>query len=202
MAYNFKNLADVELLSAMPEEANVLVEVNGKTKRAPYEKPVDEIALIVESETLEEVPEGATVLAEVNGEIKRVPGSGLGGAKAIVYTVVEDDSVVPRLAEATVTYKTVCSHTAQEVSELMLEGASCTLVIPWEALMSANVPSALGAGGTMPTFVTMPLNMYGQMNDGSNVCMFYMMMMDIMINIEHYPDETIKNSLFDQPEEN
>ena len=35
MAYNFKNLADVELLNAMPEEANVLVEVNGTTKRAP-----------------------------------------------------------------------------------------------------------------------------------------------------------------------
>lgn len=35
MAYNFKNLADVELLDAIPEEANVLVEVNGTTKRAP-----------------------------------------------------------------------------------------------------------------------------------------------------------------------
>ena len=35
MAYNFKNLADVELLSSMPETANVLVEVNGTTKRAP-----------------------------------------------------------------------------------------------------------------------------------------------------------------------
>lgn len=38
MAYNFKNLADVELLSAMPEEANVVVEVNGTTKRAPQVK--------------------------------------------------------------------------------------------------------------------------------------------------------------------
>lgn len=80
MAYNFKNLADVELLNAMPEEANVVVEVNGTTKRAPQIKPVDEIALIVDSETLEEVPEGATVLAEVNGEIKRVPSAGLGGS--------------------------------------------------------------------------------------------------------------------------
>lgn len=199
MAYNFKNLADVELLNAMPEEANVLVEVNGKTKRAPQVE-VDVAAELIGSEALEEVPEGATVLAEVNGEIKRVPGSGLGGAKAIVYTVVEDDSVVPRIAEATTTYKTVCSHTAQEVSELMLEGASCTLVIPWEALMSANVPSALEAGGTMPTFVTMPLNMYGQMNDGSNACMFYMMMMDIMIEIAHYPDGIIENSLFNRQE--
>ena len=34
MAYNFKNLADVELLNAMPEEANIVVEVGGKTKRA------------------------------------------------------------------------------------------------------------------------------------------------------------------------
>jgi len=35
MAYNFKNLADVELLNAMPEEANIVVEVDGKTKRVP-----------------------------------------------------------------------------------------------------------------------------------------------------------------------
>lgn len=35
MAYNFKNLADVELLGAMPENANVFVEVDGATKRAP-----------------------------------------------------------------------------------------------------------------------------------------------------------------------
>ena len=42
MAYNFKNLADVELLSTMPETANVLVEVGGTTKRAPQVKPVGE----------------------------------------------------------------------------------------------------------------------------------------------------------------
>lgn len=87
MAYNFKNLADVELLNTMPEEANIVVEVDGKTKRAPQvqiPEPVDEIALIVNSETLEEVPEGATVLAEVNGEIKRVPSDGLGGGKTLI----------------------------------------------------------------------------------------------------------------------
>ena len=77
MAYNFKNLADVELLSAMPETANVLVEVDGATKRAPQ---VDEIAHIVGSETLTELPETGTVLAEVNGEIKRVPSDQVGGA--------------------------------------------------------------------------------------------------------------------------
>ena len=81
MAYNFKNLADVELLNAMPEEANVVVEVNGKTKRAPQAK-VDVTAELVGSEALEEVPEGATVLAEVNGQIKRVPSAGLGGGDA------------------------------------------------------------------------------------------------------------------------
>lgn len=82
MAYNFKNLADVELLNAMPEEANVLVEVNGTTKRAPLPEipEVDVTAELVAKEALEEVPEGATVLAEVNGQIKRVPGAGLGGS--------------------------------------------------------------------------------------------------------------------------
>ena len=70
MAYNFKNLADVELLSAMPENANIVVEVDGKTKRAPQvqiPEPVDEIALIVGSETLAKLPDTGTVLAEVNG---------------------------------------------------------------------------------------------------------------------------------------
>lgn len=94
MAYNFKNLADVELLSSMPETANVLVEINGTTKRAPQVQPVDEIAQIVGSETLAEVPEGATVLAEVNGEIKRVPSDGLGGGKALIIKSSDFDNAM------------------------------------------------------------------------------------------------------------
>ena len=103
MAYNFKNLADVELIDTMPETANVLVEIDGATKRAPQVKPVDEIEKIVTSEALDEVPVGATVLAEVNGEIKRVPGEELGGkgmvvnftttnrnSRAIMYTIIAD----------------------------------------------------------------------------------------------------------------
>ena len=94
MAYNFKNLADVELLSSMPETANVLVEVDGTTKRAPQVQPVDEIAQIVGSETLAEVPEGATVLAEVNGEIKRVPSNGLGGGKTLIIKSSDFDNAM------------------------------------------------------------------------------------------------------------
>ena len=58
MAYNFKNLADVELLNAMPEEANVLVEVNGATKRAPQVKVESGgiPRLFVLSEPIEEEP--------------------------------------------------------------------------------------------------------------------------------------------------
>ena len=100
MAYNFKNLADVELLSSMPETANVLVEVGGATKRAPQVQPVDEIAQIVGSETLAEVPEGATVLAEVNGEIKRVPSDGLGGGKALVIKSSDFDNAMAGVAAA------------------------------------------------------------------------------------------------------
>lgn len=80
MAYEFKNLADVELLSNMPETANVLVEVDGATKRAPQ---VDEIKKIVTSEALTELPETGAVLAEVNGEIKRVPSDKVGGASTL-----------------------------------------------------------------------------------------------------------------------
>lgn len=101
MAYNFKNLADVELLSSMPETANVLVEVGGATKRAPQVQPVDEIAQIVGSETLAEVPEGATVLAEVNGEIKRVPSDGLGGGKALVIKSSDFDNAMAGISAAT-----------------------------------------------------------------------------------------------------
>ena len=101
MAYNFKNLADVELLSAMPETANVLVEVGGATKRAPQVQSIDEIAQIVGSETLTEVPEGATVLAEVNGEIKRVPSDGLGGGKALVVKSSDFDNAMAGVTTTT-----------------------------------------------------------------------------------------------------
>ena len=100
MVYNFKNLADVELLSSMPETANVLVEVGGATKRAPQVQPVDEIAQIVGSETLAEVPEGATVLAEVNGEIKRVPSDGLGGGKTLIIKSSDFEDAMAGIASA------------------------------------------------------------------------------------------------------
>lgn len=97
MSYNFKNLADVELLAAMPENANVLVEVDGATRRAPKE---DGIGKLVSVEALEEVPEGATVLAEVNGEIKRVPSDGLGGGKALIIKSSDFDNAIAGVAAA------------------------------------------------------------------------------------------------------
>ena len=128
MAYNFKNLADVELLNAMPEEANVLVEVNGKTKRAPQAKPVDEIALIVESETLEEVPEGATVLAEVNGEIKRVPSDGLGGGKALIIKSSDFDNAMAGVAAASAAAPEVTFTANMTFDEMMEAFAACELI--------------------------------------------------------------------------
>ena len=176
MAYNFKNLADVELLNAMPEKANIVVEVDGKTKRAPQvqiPEPVDEIALIVNSETLEEVPEGATVLAEVNGEIKRVPSDGLGGGiDAIIFSAIESATA----AIETPTYQTVCNHTLEEVRNLMLAGASCILIMPYAAMASAA--STLKAGGTTPTptptptVITMSAFFGVQMDDDSVQFMF------------------------------
>lgn len=70
MNYEFQTLGSVELLNSMPENAKIIVEVDGATKRAPQ---VNEIAKIVGSEKLAETPEDAAMLAEVNGEIKRVP---------------------------------------------------------------------------------------------------------------------------------
>lgn len=130
MAYNFKNLADVELLSAMPEEANVLVEVNGKTKRAPQveiPEPIDEIALIVGSETLEEVPEGATVLAEVNGEIKRVPSDGLGGGKVLIIKSSDFDNAMAGVAAAASAAPAVTYTANMTFDEAISAFAACEL---------------------------------------------------------------------------
>lgn len=129
MAYNFKNLADVELLSSMPETANVLVEVGGATKRAPQVQPVDEIAQIVGSETLAEVPEGATVLAEVNGEIKRVPSDGLGGSKALVIKSSDFDNAMAGVAAAAAsgTTSTVTYSANMTFDEAVAALANCKL---------------------------------------------------------------------------
>lgn len=117
MAYKFKNIADVELLGAMPETANVLVEVDGTTKRAPQVKPVDEIAKIVTSESLDEVPDGATVIAEVGGEIKRVPGDELGG-KGMVVNFTIDNASNYKTAPPTIT----ADKTYGEVKMALREG--------------------------------------------------------------------------------
>lgn len=164
MAYNFKNLADVELLSAMPEDANIVVEVGGKTKRAPQvqiPEPVDEIALIVGSETLAKLPDTGTVLAEVNGEVKRVPSNQVGGIDAIIFNVIEAAAT----AVETPTYQTVCNHTLEEIRDLMLTGAGCVLIMPY-AVMTATA-STLKEAGPTPTVVTMSALMGTQLDNGS-----------------------------------
>ena len=128
MAYNFKNLADVELLSTMPETANVLVEVDGATKRAPQAQPIDEIAQIVGSETLAEVPEGATVLAEVNGEIKRVPSDGLGGGKVLVIKSSDFDNAMAGVTTTTSDTTPAVTYTANMTyDEAVAAFANCEL---------------------------------------------------------------------------
>lgn len=195
MAYNFKNLADVELLNAMPEEANIVVEVDGKTKRAPQvqiPEPVDEIALIVNSETLEEVPEGATVLAEVNGKIKRVPSDRLGGGiDAIIFSAIEATGA----AIETPTYQTVCNHTLEEVRNLMLAGAGCVLITPPAALTAASTLQAhdpIPTPTPTPTVVTMSAFFGAQMDDDSVQFMFASN--DGAISITYNVDGTITNS--------
>ena len=197
MAYNFKNLADVELLNAMPEEANIVVEVDGKTKRAPQvqiPEPVDEIALIVNSETLEEVPEGATILAEVNGKIKRVPSDGLGGGiDAIIFSVIEAATA----AVETPTYQTVCNHTLEEVHNLMLAGAGCILIMPPAALTAASTlqahdPIPTPTPTPTPTVIIAHAVAGGQMDDGS--VQFTFMSNSGAISIAYNVDGTITNS--------
>ncbi len=193
MAYNFKNLADVELLNAMPEKANIVVEVDGKTKRAPQvqiPEPVDEIALIVNSETLEEVPEGATILAEVNGKIKRIPSDGLGGGiDAIIFSVIEAATA----AIETPTYQTVCNHTLEEVRNLMLAGASCVLIMPYAAVGAATSTLMEHKPTPTPTVMTISAAMGMQSDDGS--VQFLFMAMGNQVTITYNADGTIINSL-------
>ena len=173
MSYNFKSLADVELLSAMPENAKVIVEVDGATRRAPQVN-------IATSEMLSEVPEGATVLAEVNGEIKRVPGSELGGSKSIIFNVPSEGV-------------TECNYSPEEVNELMLAGANCVLIVPYEIIMG-SAPTTLDDSGVMPTIMRMTAIMDGQMSDGTSMFMF--MSDGLMVQIMYYSNGTIENSLF------
>lgn len=182
MAYNFKSLAEVELLGAMPENANVIVEVDGATRRAPKE---DGIGKLVSVEALEEVPEGATVLAEVNGEIKRVPGEGLGGNKTIIFSVIEAAEAVD-----TPTYQTVCNYTPAEVGELMMAGASCVMLMPYAAM---SAPASTLSVAATPTVVTMQALIGMQIDDGSYQFMFFSMG-DTAI-IDYYTDGRIVNSL-------
>ena len=144
MAYNFKNLADVELLNVMPETANVLVEVDGTTKRAPQ---VDEISKIVGSEALTELPETGTVLAEVNGEIKRVPNNRVGGAG----TLDEMPGII--LLTVDINTKTFsCNKTFKEVLN-MIKNSELQLVLA-TGIMDGYM--------TMPLQVTLPRNSGGE----------------------------------------
>lgn len=193
MAYNFKNLADVELLGAMPENANVFVEVDGATKRAPKE---DGIGKLVSVEALEEVPENATVLAEVNGEIKRVPSAGLGGEKKIIFSVIEAAEAID-----TPTYQTVCNYSNAEVAELIMAGATCVMVLPY-AVMAAATPSMLDAVSAEPTNVEITALLGASFSDGMHQFMFFSMGSEAFIT--YYADGTIENSLIptvEQPEE-
>ena len=195
MAYTFKNLADVELLNAMPEEANVVVEVDGKTKRAPQvqiPEPVDEIALIVSSETLEEVPEGATVLAEVNGEIKRVPSDRLGGGiDTIIFSVIEATGA----AVETPTYQTVCNHTLEEVHNLMLAGAGCILIMPPAAMASAASTLKADNPTPTPTPTVMTLSAVVGMQSDNGSVQFMFMSNGGAISVTYNADGTITKSL-------
>ena len=47
MAYNFKNLAEVELLAEVPENANAFIEVDGTIKRTPKENSPTSSSIIL-----------------------------------------------------------------------------------------------------------------------------------------------------------
>lgn len=139
MSYTFKNMADVELLGAMPENANVFVEVDGSTRRAPQVK-VDVTGELAVTEALEEVPDGATVLAEVNGEIKRVPGSGLGGGKALIIKGSDFDNTVAGLQTTSAAIEV--TYTANMTFEEMMEAfIACELIGGFMYIVANEAPA-------------------------------------------------------------
>lgn len=118
MSYNFKSLADVELLDSMPENANVIVEIDGATRRAPKE---DGIGKLVAVESLDKVPEGATVLVEIDGEIKRVPSNGL-GSKTLIIKNENYDNVIAGVMIADMEYPNYTANmTYAEVLETLVK---------------------------------------------------------------------------------
>jgi hypothetical protein len=48
MSYNFKNLADIELLTEMPENANKIIEVDGSIKRISADAASSAKPIIIE----------------------------------------------------------------------------------------------------------------------------------------------------------
>ena len=166
MAYEFKNLADVELLSTMPETANVLVEVDGATKRAPQVKPVDEIEKIVTSEALTELPETGAVLAEVNGEIKRVPSNKVGGASTLDEmpgVILFTGNVKERVAQPTISFS--CNKTFEEALNMIKNGE----------LRLALVYGMLDGYMTIPVIDAIPINSSGPVfNDTATAIMFHL----------------------------
>lgn len=186
MAYEFKNLADVELLSAMPEIANVLVEVDGTTKRAPQVKPVDEIEKIVTSEALTELPETGTVLAEVNGEIKRVPSDKVGGAGTLDEmpgVILFTGSVKERGAADIPTISYSCNKTFEEALN-MIKNGELRLVLIYGMLESYT---------TLPMQFAMPMNSSGYVfDDTATAIMFVSLSIDLELYLLN--DNTVTNT--------
>ena len=162
MAYTFKNMGSVELLEQMPENANVMIEVDGATKRAPQKNVMAELTA---AETLEEVPEGATVLAEVDGEIKRVPGEGLGAAGALID--MPDVVVFGAGAEGF-----VCNKTFSEIIDLIMNNSLHLMVM-----------AGLGEGYmTLPIQVCVPFDSNGEPTFVSGNDASYIMFNEVVIN--------------------
>lgn len=183
MAYNFKNLADVELINTMPDTANVLVEVDGATKRAPQ---VDEIEKIVTSEALTELPETGTVLAEVNGEIKRVPSDKVGGAGTldempgvILFKVDMNGRVASAPAEPTF----LCNKTFEEALNMIKNGE----------LRLALLYGMLEGYMTMPFLGAIPRNSSGAaFDDTATAIMFLPLSSELTLYLLN--DNTVTNT--------
>lgn len=90
MAYEFKKLSEVDVVTTPANTANVLIEEDGVVKRvaktAVGETAEAILGKIAAVDAAEEPADDANVLIEESGSLKRVPASSVGGFKTAIIT--------------------------------------------------------------------------------------------------------------------
>ena len=105
----------------------------------------------------------------------------------IIFSVIESAESID-----TPTYQTVCNYSNAEVSELIMAGATCVMVLPYAA-MAATAPVSFRSASAVPLNFEMNSVMAVSLDDGTHQFAFYGG--DLVVTVTYYADGTIENSL-------